>query len=237
VSARRLYQVGLSSIVYAMAVGVALGWWLHETLQPSASGIAASAIALPIATAPADRPPPPAEPAPVPTGDVTENVPHEEPPTIGADPIAELRRHTLLVPIADADVDDMKGGFAQRRNGNRRAHEAVDLLAPRGTPIHAVEGGVIARLFTSRNGGITIYQFDPSRRFCYYYAHLDRYAEGLEEGQEVAAGEIIGYVGTTGNAPPDTPHLHFAIFELTPDERWWEGTPLDPYLVYSREAD
>lgn len=151
--------------------------------------------------------------------------------------IAELRRHDLRLPVDDADVDAMKGGFDQRRDGNRRTHEAVDILAPRNTPVRAVEGGTIARLFFSKNGGITIYQFDPAKRYCYYYAHLEKYAEGLEEGQVVEAGDVIGYVGTTGNAPPSTPHLHFAIFELNPDQRWWEGTPIDPYLVYQEEDD
>ena len=84
---------------------------------------------------------------------------------------------------------------------------------------------------SSKAGGITIYQFDPSEQFCYYYAHLERYAEGLGEGNAVRKGQVIGYVGTPGNAPKDTPHLHFAIFQLTAAKRWWEGTPLDPYDV------
>ena len=116
-------------------------------------------------------------------------------------------------------------------DGSRR-HEAVDILAPRGTPVRAVEDGTVAKLFLSKAGGITVYQFDASERFTYYYAHLDRYAEGLREGQRVERGDLIGYVGTTGNAPRNTPHLHFAIFELTPQKRWWEGTPVDPYLVF-----
>ncbi len=131
-------------------------------------------------------------------------------------------------------MDAMEGGFGERRGGGGRGHEAVDILAPRHTPVHAVEGGRIAKLFFSKAGGTTIYQFDPTERFCYYYAHLDRYADGLREGQEVSAGDVIGYVGTSGNAPPNTPHLHFAIFELTDARRWWEGRPLDPYLVYRR---
>jgi murein DD-endopeptidase MepM/ murein hydrolase activator NlpD len=129
------------------------------------------------------------------------------------------------------DVGRLKGGFAQRRDGTR-THEAVDILAPRNTPIHAVEAGTIVRLFQSKAGGTTIYQFDPGTRFCYYYAHLQRYAPGLQEGQTVARGEVIGYVGTTGNAPPNTPHLHFAIFELTPEKQWWQGRPIDPYEVF-----
>ncbi len=153
---------------------------------------------------------------------------------IGRDPIAELRRHRLRLPVEGADVEGMEGGFGERRGGGRRGHEAVDILAPRHTPVHAVEGGRIAKLFFSKAGGTTIYQFDPSERFCYYYAHLDRYADGLREGQTVSAGDVIGYVGTTGNAPPNTPHLHFAVFALTDARRWWEGRPLDPYLVYER---
>ena len=153
---------------------------------------------------------------------------------IGRDPIAELRRHHLQLPVEGADVEKMEGGFWERRGGGGRGHEAVDILAPRHTPVRAVEGGRIARLFFSKAGGTTIYQFDPSERFCYYYAHLDRYADGLREGQEVSAGDVIGYVGTTGNAPRNTPHLHFAVFALTDARRWWEGRPLDPYLVYGR---
>jgi murein DD-endopeptidase MepM/ murein hydrolase activator NlpD len=95
--------------------------------------------------------------------------------------------------------------------------------------VRAVTDGHIAKLFTSARGGITIYQFDTAERYCYYYAHLERYADGVVEGARVERGQIIGYVGTTGNAPPDTPHLHFAIFVLGPDKRWWEGTPVDPY--------
>jgi murein DD-endopeptidase MepM/ murein hydrolase activator NlpD len=93
----------------------------------------------------------------------------------------------------------------------------------------AVEAGRIARLFTSAAGGLTIYQFDPAEDYVYYYAHLEAYAAGLSEGDPVRAGQVVGYVGTTGNAPADVPHLHFAIMRLTADRRWWEGTPIDPY--------
>ena len=137
----------------------------------------------------------------------------------------------------DVDVDDWKGHFAQRRGGGSRGHEAVDILAPRHTPVVAVEDGTIARLFNSKAGGITVYQFDPTGQFCYYYAHLQRYAAGLRDGQRVSKGDVIGYVGTTGNAPPNTPHLHFAIFQLTDAKRWWEGRPIDPYLRVSRTDD
>ena len=104
-------------------------------------------------------------------------------------------------------------------------------MAPRGTPVIAVEGGTIAKLFNSKQGGLSIYQFDPSGTYTYYYAHLDRYAAGLKEGQTVRRGDVIGSVGSTGNAAEDAPHLHFAIFRLTPERRWWKGTPINPYPV------
>jgi murein DD-endopeptidase MepM/ murein hydrolase activator NlpD len=102
--------------------------------------------------------------------------------------------------------------------------------------VTAVADGTIAKLFESVPGGHTIYQFDPEQQYCYYYAHLERYAPGLEEGDSIHRGEVVGYVGTSGNAPPDTPHLHFAIYRLGPDRRWWEGEPLNPYPML-RDAE
>ena len=138
-----------------------------------------------------------------------------------------LRDRDLLLPVEGVSADQLTRTFEDRRGS--RLHEAIDILAPRGTPVRAVEDGTIARLFTSKAGGLTIYQFDPTEQFSYYYAHLDRYAEGLTEHQAVKRGQTIGYVGVSGNAPKDTPHLHFAIFRLTAAKRWWEGTPIDPY--------
>lgn len=145
-------------------------------------------------------------------------------------PTATTGRTKLRVPIDGFDIEAMKGGFEEARTGHQ--HEAVDLLAPRNTPVHAVESGTVAKLFLSKAGGITIYQFDPSGRVCYYYAHLERYADDLREGEAVKQGQVIGYVGTSGNAPKDTPHLHFAVFELGPDRQWWKGKAVDPYLVF-----
>ncbi len=138
------------------------------------------------------------------------------------------------MPIAGMNPDLVKGGFYESR-GSRR-HEAVDILAPRHTPVHAVADGTIAKLFLSRLGGITLYQFDRSGRICYYYAHLQRYADNLHEGDTVSQGQVIGYVGTTGNAPPNTPHLHFAVFELGDDRRWWTGRAIDPYPLLKDKA-
>jgi murein DD-endopeptidase MepM/ murein hydrolase activator NlpD len=141
-----------------------------------------------------------------------------------------LKDRDLLIPVEGVKPEQLSRTFTQPRSGGR-AHEAIDILAPMNTPVMAVEDGSVARLFYSQAGGITIYQFDPTERFCYYYAHLSRYAEGLREGQHVSKGQVIGYVGVSGNAPKNTPHLHFAIFQLTDAKRWWEGSPLDPYDV------
>jgi murein DD-endopeptidase MepM/ murein hydrolase activator NlpD len=150
-----------------------------------------------------------------------------------SDVISTLRAHHLQVPIDNASVEPMRGQFGDARDDGARGHEAVDIMAPRNTPIHATDAGMIVKLFQSRPGGTTIYQLDPSVRFCYYYAHLQSYAPGLHEGQKVARGDVIGYVGTTGNAPPNAPHLHFAIFQLNADRLWWQGTPIDPYAVFA----
>jgi murein DD-endopeptidase MepM/ murein hydrolase activator NlpD len=150
-----------------------------------------------------------------------------DPPAVKSGPTATVGVSALRLPIDGMNPDLVKGGFYEARAGHR--HEAVDILAPRNTPVHAVQGGTIAKLFFSRQGGITLYQFDPSGRLCYYYAHLQRYADNLHEGDAVAQGQILGYVGTTGNAPPNTPHLHFAVFEVGDDRRWWKGKAIDPY--------
>jgi murein DD-endopeptidase MepM/ murein hydrolase activator NlpD len=151
-------------------------------------------------------------------------------PVISEEEIGELRAHALLVPVQGIRREDIVSNFDDNRGGLRK-HEALDILAPRGTPVLAAEGGRIVKLFTSARGGLTIYQFDPVERYCYYYAHLDRYADGLKEGQPVQRGQVIGYVGTTGNAPPNTPHLHFSINRLGDEKKWWDGTPLDPAKV------
>ena len=142
----------------------------------------------------------------------------------------ELTRRQLVTPLAGLKASDILDTFSATRSGGRR-HEAADILAPRGAPVHAIGPGDIRKLFTSQQGGLTIYQFDPEEVWCYYYAHLDRYADDLHEGMRVKAGDVIGYVGTSGNAPPGTPHLHLAIFKIGPDKRWWGGVPVNPYPV------
>ena len=144
------------------------------------------------------------------------------------DPAASQPVRPLIIPVAGVQASALHDMFEERRGGGRK-HEAIDILAPRGTPVLATDEGSVKKLFTSVPGGLTVYQFAPDSRYCYYYAHLDSYANGLHEGQHLQRGELVGYVGTTGNAPKDTPHLHFAIFLLDAERRWWKGTPINPY--------
>jgi murein DD-endopeptidase MepM/ murein hydrolase activator NlpD len=138
----------------------------------------------------------------------------------------------LLVPVEGMPLAKITDTFDQPR-GTERHHEALDIMAPKGTKVIATADGKIVKLFTSKPGGLTVYQFDPTEKYAYYYAHLDRYADGLKEGMDVKRGDLIGYVGSTGNADPNAPHLHFAVFELTPEKQWWKGTPVDPYPLLS----
>jgi murein DD-endopeptidase MepM/ murein hydrolase activator NlpD len=132
-------------------------------------------------------------------------------------------------PIQGLKASDLRDSFSEIHHGHR--HEAIDIMKPFGTPVHAVVDGTIRKLFLSRAGGTTIYQFDTDRNYCYFYAHLDRYADGLQEGMSVERGQILGYVGTSGDAAPDAPQLHLAIMELGAEKVWWRGTPIDPYPV------
>ncbi len=130
-------------------------------------------------------------------------------------------------PIRGLSLADLRDTFAEVHNGH--PHEAIDIAEPKGTPVLAAVSGTVRKLFLSKPGGNTIYQFDETGVYCYYYAHLDRYLEGLHEGMHVQRGEVIGFVGSTGNADPRAPHLHFAIFELGPEKVWWKGKAVNPY--------
>ena len=133
----------------------------------------------------------------------------------------------MTPPIRGLTLADLRDMFQEVHNGH--PHEAIDIIEPRGTPVRAVVSGTVRKLFLSKPGGNTVYEFDEMEVYCYYYAHLDRYADGLREGKRVQRGDIIGFVGSTGNANPRAPHLHFAIFELGPEKLWWKGKTIDPY--------
>ena len=213
-----------SSIVWACAASAIAGGAIVWTIDRSRVQALADDCGEPeVEVRPSIPPAPPRVPA-------TPPLTRDETPPESANPISDLRSRRLTVPLQGLDRKDLRSSFDEQRGGRR--HEAMDVLSPRNTPVLAVDDGTIAKLFTSKAGGLTVYQFDADSVYAYYYAHLERYAPGLEEHQRVKRGDVIGYVGTSGNAPPDTPHLHFAIFKLTEAKQWWKGTPIDPFLVF-----
>lgn len=133
----------------------------------------------------------------------------------------------ILLPVSGVSPEELTDGFLDPRGFFRR-HGAIDIRAPWGTPVVAAGDGVIHRLLESDRGGIGIYQLDPRSRRCYYYAHLARYASGLEEGANVTRGDLLGFVGTTGNASEDSPHLHFAAYDVEVEGNCFGGTPVNP---------
>ena len=210
-------------VVGVLVGGAAATFWLmrHYKVQfvPTAAPPQTSpAPARPAAGVNSTNSPPPS-----PTGALPTVVPIPQP-----QPGPASTDTALLLPVLGVQPAELIDTFYQTRGG-ARIHEALDIMAPRGREVVAVADGKVVKLFNSQQGGLTVYQFDPTERYAYYYAHLDRYAAGLNEGRVLKRGELIGYVGSTGNADPAAPHLHFAIFELGPEKRWWEGRPVNPY--------
>jgi len=143
-------------------------------------------------------------------------------------PAAAAAPGKLLVPVDGVKVSQLSDTFNQAR-GKERRHEALDIMAPKGSRVRAAADGKVVKLFTSKLGGLTVYEFDPSEKYAYYYAHLDHYAEGLKEGMQLHRGDLVGYVGSSGDASPQAPHLHFAVMELTPAKQWWNGKAINPF--------
>ena len=230
-------------LLMMLVVGVLLGaagyWWLEReapqaVVEPSLSApvvtqrnassaelAESSALAASSTTAPAIAAAPATDPAPVNTLAAAMPVPAADTAVSGTG---------LLIPVQGISGSQLQDTFTDARSEGR-VHDAIDILAPTGTPIVAVADGTIEKLFNSERGGLTVYQFDPDGTYCYYYAHLERYADGLAEKQSIKRGQIIGYVGSTGNADPAAPHLHFEIHRLGPEKQWWKGDVLNPYPV------
>jgi len=200
----------------------------EESIEPPAPS--APAPVEPVEPAEPEEPEEPAESSTI-AVEPAESTPGTEPSdAVATPPSPQL---SLLIPVAGMSAIALYDTFSQAR-GTERAHEAIDIMAPRGTAVIAAESGRVAKLFTSAQGGLTVYQFDTSGRYALYYAHLDAYAPGLKEGDELERGDPIGTVGSTGNASPDGPHLHFAVFLLGPERRWWQGTAVNPYPLLER---
>ena len=142
----------------------------------------------------------------------------------------------LVIPVAGLSAEQLVDTYTQSRGG-ARVHNAIDIMAPAGTPVVSASDGTVQKLYFSRGGGgITVYVRSPDGRWIYYYAHLQEYAPGLQEGQRVRRGDRLGSVGATGNANPAGPHLHFAVHRMEPGEPWYEGTPVNPYPLLAGAA-
>ncbi len=180
-------------------------------------GLAWLVLTVPTRSPPSEQTPPVASPAPAGSASRAPAAPAGVP---GA---------ALLIPVAGVAPGQLADTFADAR-GSGRSHDAIDIMAPRGTPVLAAAEGIVEKLyFSNGGGGITAYIRSPDRRWLYYYAHLEGYAPGLAEGQRVERGALLGFVGSTGSASPEGPHLHFAVNAVRPEERWWEGSPVNPY--------
>jgi murein DD-endopeptidase MepM/ murein hydrolase activator NlpD len=212
------------------AATVLLVVWLYRKEQTPPA--APYEVTPPVSVTPAPSPTGPAPPlSQTPLSQITPESQIPAPPLPGtANLPMDLAKRDLLVPVQGIARKALTDTFDDARSSGR-VHDAIDIMAPRNTPVLAVEDGRIAKLFTSDLGGLTIYQFDPTETYSYYYAHLDHYAPGIKEGDRIARGQVIGYVGSTGNASPDGPHLHFAIARLGPEKRWWQGQAINPYPI------
>jgi len=142
---------------------------------------------------------------------------------------------TLGIPVQGIAPEALADTFTDARSEGR-SHDAIDIMAPAGTPVLAVADGIVEKLFESDRGGLTLYQFEPSGRYVYYYAHLQDYAPGITEGSQLRRGQVIGTVGSTGNANPDAPHLHFAVMLLGPERLWSQGEAINPYPMLRANA-
>jgi len=201
-------------IVLGVLLGLGAGWWLRRDAGEPV------AVALPA------TPPAAVTAAPVKSA-APARVDAAAPALTLASPDADAPAG-LLLPVQGIQASQLRDTFTDARSEGR-VHDAIDIMADAGTPVLAVADGTVEKLFDSERGGLTIYQFEPSGRWCYYYAHLQRYADGLAEKQVIKRGEVIGYVGSTGNASAEAPHLHFEVHVLGPEKQWWKGESINPY--------
>ncbi len=220
----------LASIIFVSLAALIAVLSLHDTPRP------VTPIALPPAGEPRDAPPPQPSPTPTVAPSVqpsTSSTPSDSatPARAAASPASEMTPNDptkLLIPVAGVRPEDLRDTYSDARSEGR-THDAIDIMAPRGTPVIAAAAGRIVKLFYSERGGTTIYQLDPDNRTVYYYAHLERYADGLQEGHEAERGEVIGYVGDTGNSGAGNYHLHFSVSVVSDPKRHWDGVSVNPY--------
>lgn len=152
-------------------------------------------------------------------------------PAVGPADLEALKGEGLIIPVAGVAAKDLVDSFDDKR-GSERHHNALDIMASRNTPVLAAVSGSVIKIHSSVPGGLTVYLSDPTSRFVMMYGHLDSFRPGLKDGDKVTRGEIIGFVGSTGNANPLAPHLHFQITRNDNMKEWWKGTPINPFLIF-----
>ena len=223
----RVFLKAESNVHAAVAVGlVAAGIGCVNLRAPTDA--AEARLPAVVVTTPEDRPAPVRpEVPPAPVGPARPEIR----PMLGSDS-AYFRAYPLMVPVEGVEPRSLRDTFHESRSGGR-IHQATDILALRGTPVLAATDGRVIKLASGGSGGITLYVADAGGRYLHYYAHLDAYAPEMKEGLQVKEGQVVGFVGTTGNAPPNTPHLHYQVMRA--DKDYWNGTPIDvrPFMTRS----
>jgi len=220
---RRRTKTLLIALVFLAALGIFLGWLNRRQGYRNVPTATPSPAAEPspfTISPPITSPSPSAEVTPAPTPSANSNA--------QTSPAPIVQPSGLIIPVAGVSSAQLLDTFTAAR-GDGRVHDAIDIAAPKGTPVLAVAAGKILRLFQSKAGGTTIYQLSDDQKFIYYYAHLERYADGLYEGGFIIQGQTIAYVGDTGNAGAGNYHLHFLIAMTSDPKRWWEGVNINPY--------
>lgn len=214
----------LIALLFLATFGIFLGWLSRRQGDRNVLTVTPSPESSPFTTSPpvtSVSPPSGVSPAPTPTAD-NSNAQSSATPSAG-----------LIIPVAGVSSAQLIDTFSAAR-GDGRVHDAIDIAAPKGTPVLAVAPGKILRLFQSKAGGTTLYQLSGDEKFIYYYAHLERYADGLYEGGFVVQGQTIAYVGDTGNAGAGNYHLHFSVAITSDPKRWWDGVNINPYPLLRR---
>jgi murein DD-endopeptidase MepM/ murein hydrolase activator NlpD len=194
--------VGLFSAVFAAVVTSAFWIWFYNFVPSGAAAVERS-------------------------GNIVAVVPPRSAPVVVSQQV-EVGPAGLAIPVVGVKANQLSDTFTQARGQGRR-HDAIDIMAAEGTPVIAAADGTVEKLFNSVRGGMTIYERSVDGNWVYYYAHLSAYAPGLHEGQQLKRGQVIARVGHTGDASAAGPHLHFAVNRMAPGERWWNGTPINPY--------
>jgi peptidoglycan LD-endopeptidase LytH len=216
----------IGAVAGGLIVFLSIPWMVsREEIRSQAAGVSEEPRPLPAES------PLAAEPVGVPPITTTDQVETQPESSAGLAPQPQPATGSgdVAIPVVGITRAELRDHFDDARGG--RPHRAIDIAAARGTPVVAAVDGEVLKLFLSKPGGITLYQIADDGTTIYYYAHLEGYAPGIAEGKRLRRGEVLGYVGTTGNAPPGAPHLHFAIERIADRKEWWRGEPVNPYPI------